>query len=69
VPKPILQLAAIAVLGVFAWKVFFPFMLPFFWFIAKVAFVAGLCFLVLWWLRRDESRDREAPPPSPPPSA
>ncbi len=67
--KRFLQLAAVGLLGVFCWKIFFPFVLPFFWLMVKAAFVVGLVLLVVWWLRKDERKRGEEPPPSPPPAA
>ncbi|HEY6209310.1 MAG TPA: hypothetical protein VIW28_09630 [Gemmatimonadales bacterium] len=66
--KRLLQLAAVGLVGVVCWKIFFPFVLPFFWLMVKAAFVVGLVLLVMWWLRKDDRKRGEAPP-SPPPAA
>ena len=66
--KCLLQLAAVGLVGVVCWKIFFPFVLPFFWLMVKAAFVVGLVLLVMWWLRKDDRKRGEAPP-SPPPAA
>jgi len=67
--KRFLQLAAVGLLGVVSWKIFSPFVLPFFWLMVKAAFAVGLVLLVVWWLRKDERKRVEEPPPSPPPAA
>jgi len=66
--KPVLQLAAVGVLGVALWKVLSVFMLPLLGtllgVLLKVALLAGLAFLVVWWLRKpkdSEPKDGEAP--------
>ena len=66
--KRLLQLAVVGLVGVVCWKIFFPFVLPFFWLMVKAAFVVGLVLLVMWWLRKDDRKRGEAPP-SPPPAA
>ena len=66
--KPVLQLAAVGVLGVAVWKVVSIFMLPLLGtllgVLLKVALLAGLAFLIVWWLRKrkdGETKDGEAP--------
>src|SRR2546422_1711585 len=66
--KPVLQLAAVGVLGVALWKVLSVFMLPLLGtllgLLLKAALLAGLAFLVVWWLRKpkdSEPKDGEAP--------
>ena len=71
--KPVLQLAAVGVLGVAVWKVLSIFMLPLLGtllgILLKVALLAGLAFLIVWWLRKrkdgetrdGETKDGEAP--------
>jgi len=66
--KPVLQLAAVGVLGVFVWKALSIFMLPLLGvllgILLKVAILVGIAFLVMWLLRKpkdEPTKDEEAP--------
>ena len=66
--KPVLQLAVVGFLGVAVWKVasilVFPLLGTLLGVVLKVALLAGLAFLIVWWLRKrkdGETKDDEAP--------
>lgn len=69
--KPLLQLAAVGLVGVALWKVFTAFMLPLFGFLLKVAVLVGVAFFLVWLFRKreDDKRTNGEAPTSPPPSA
>jgi len=66
--KPLVTLAAAGFAGLALWKIlsllFVPFLgtlLGILFVVLKIALIAGLVFLALWWLRKDKSKDGEAP--------
>jgi hypothetical protein len=59
--KPILQFAAVGLIGIVAWKMFAFLLLPLVGFIVKLAVLAAAVFFVIWLLRKDKSKDSEAP--------
>ncbi|MGH7530780.1 MAG: hypothetical protein ACREMN_10395 [Gemmatimonadales bacterium] len=63
--KPLLQLAALGVVGIAIWKVALPFVLPLLMLVFKIALVAGLVVLAMWWFNKQSRKDN--PPTTPPP--
>ncbi|MGH7607955.1 MAG: hypothetical protein ACREME_11505 [Gemmatimonadales bacterium] len=61
--KPILQLAAIGVAGVALWKVASLFLLPLFFLLFKIALIAGLVMLAIWWINKNSRKDTPDAPP------
>jgi len=62
--KPVLQLAAVGLVGIGLWKIAAVFLLPFVFLLFKVALIGGLILLAFWWLnRKDKPEDTPPPPP------
>jgi hypothetical protein len=61
--KPVLQLAAIGIIGIGLWKLASLFLLPLFFFIFKIGLIIGLVMLVYWWINK-KSRGKEDTPPA-----
>jgi hypothetical protein len=62
--KPILQLAAVGIVGVALWKLASLFLLPVLFFVLKIALIAGVAMLVFWWVNK-QSRKKDSPPETP----
>ena len=59
--KPFLQLAALGVAGFALWKIASLVLLPFLMFVFKVALIAGLVMLAIWFFKRnDKGKDDTA---------
>jgi uncharacterized membrane protein YhdT len=63
--KPVVQLAAIGLVGFGLWKLASLFLLPIVFFIFKIGLIVGLVMLVFWWVNK-KSRDKEDTPPATP---
>lgn len=63
--KPVVQLAAIGLVGFGLWKLASLFLLPIVFFIFKIGLIIGLVMLVLWWVNK-KPRDKEDTPPATP---
>lgn len=61
--KPILSLAALGFVGVVLWKVAAGLLLPLFFFVFKIALIAGLIALAFWFFNK-KSRGKEDTPPA-----
>jgi hypothetical protein len=62
--KPVLQIAAVGVVGVILWKVLAGPLIGLLFLALKVAFVVGVVMFALWFFKKsqkDEHRDGEAP--------
>ena len=56
--KPLLQLAAVGLLGIGLWKIAGVFLLPLFFLVFKVGLIFGLVMLAFWWFnKRDKKGD------------
>ena len=60
--KPVLQLAAVGLVGVVLWKVAAAFLLPLVFVLFKVALIVGLIMFAFWFFRKD--RGKEDTPPA-----
>lgn len=60
--KPVLQLAAIGLVGFDLFKIAAVFLLPFVFLLFKVALIGGLILLAFWWLNRKD-KPEDTPPP------
>ena len=52
--KPFLQLAAVGIAGLVLWKIASLFLLPFLMLAVKVALIAGLVVLAIWYFKRND---------------
>lgn len=57
--KPVLQLAAVGLVGIGLWKIAAVFLLPVIFLLVKVALIGGLILLAFWWL----NKKKDTPPP------
>lgn len=62
--KPVLQLAAVGLVGIGLFKIAAVFLLPFVFLLFKVALIGGLILLAFWWFNR-KARGNEDTPPAP----
>ncbi|MGH7548122.1 MAG: hypothetical protein ACREMM_08100 [Gemmatimonadales bacterium] len=69
--KPLLQLAAVGIVGVALWKVFTVFMLPLLGFLLKIAVLVAFALFLVWLFRKrdDDTRTDGKTATSPPPAA
>ena len=58
--KPVLQLAAVGVAGVVVWKLASMFFLPLFFVALKIALLAGVVLLAIWWINKN-SKKKDSP--------
>jgi uncharacterized membrane protein YhdT len=63
--KPVLQLAAVGLVGFGLWKLASLFLLPIVFFVFKIGLIIALVMLVFWWVNK-KSRDKEDTPPASP---
>jgi hypothetical protein len=61
--KPVLQLAAVGLVGVILWKVAAGLLLPLFFFVFKIALIAALIALAFWFFNK-KTRGKEDTPPA-----
>ena len=61
--KPVLQLAAVGVVGVVLWKLAAAFLLPLFFFVFKIGLIVALIMLAFWFFNK-KGRDKEDTPPA-----
>jgi hypothetical protein len=61
--KPVLQLAAIGLVGIGLWKIAAMFLLPLFFVVFKIALIAGLIMLAFWWFNKKDRRPDTPPTP------
>jgi hypothetical protein len=57
--KPVLQLAAVGLVGIGLWKIAAVLLLPFIFLLVKVALIGGLILLAFWWF----NKKKDTPPP------
>lgn len=61
--KPILSLAAVGFVGIVLWKLAAGLLLPLFFFLFKIALIAGLIGLAFWFFK-GRGRGKEDTPPA-----
>lgn len=61
--KPVLQLAAVGLVGVILWKVAAGLLLPLFFLLFKVALIVALIMAAVWFFRKDRGK-ADTPPAS-----
>jgi hypothetical protein len=61
--KPVLQLAAIGLVGIGLWKIAAMFLLPLFFVVFKIALIAGLIMWAFWWFNKKDRRPDTPPTP------
>ena len=61
--KPVLQLAAVGLVGIGLWKLGSVFLLPLFFLVFKIALIVGLIMLAFWWYNK-KGRKEDTPPVS-----
>lgn len=61
--KPVLQLAAVGLVGVILWKLAAGLLLPLFFLLFKVALIVGLIMCAVWYFRKDRGK-QDTPPAS-----
>jgi len=62
--KPVLQLAAVGVVGVVLWKVAAAFLLPLFFLVFKIGLIVALVMLAFWFFNKKDRGTAATPPPS-----
>jgi len=61
--KPVLQLAAVGIVGIGLWKLAAIFLLPLLFFVVKIGLIVGLIMLAFWFFNK-KSRGKEDTPPA-----
>ena len=61
--KPVLQLAAVGIVGIGLWKLAAFFLLPVLFFVVKIGLIIGLIMLAFWFFNK-KSRGKEDTPPA-----
>ncbi len=61
--KPVLQLAAVGLVGIGLWKLAAAFLLPLFFFVFKIGLIVALIMLAFWFFNKRD-RGKEDTPPS-----
>jgi hypothetical protein len=61
--KPVLQLAAVGLVGIGLWKIASVLLLPLFFFVFKFGLIVGLVMLAYWFFNK-KSRGKEDTPPT-----
>jgi hypothetical protein len=62
--KPVLQLAAVGVVGIVVWKLAAAFLLPLFFLVFKIGLIVGLIALAFWFFNKKSRGKEDTPPPS-----
>jgi len=58
-PKPVLGVAAVAIAGVILWKLTSIFFLPLLFVAFKIALIAGVVLLAIWWINNNKKKDEK----------
>lgn len=62
--KPVLQLAAIGLVGIGLWKLAAMFLLPLFFFVFKIGLIIALIMVAFWWFNKKGRAKEDTPPPA-----
>ena len=60
--KPVLQLAAVGLVGVVLWKLSAAFLLPLFFLVFKIGLIVGLVMLAYWFFNKKDRGKEDTPP-------
>jgi hypothetical protein len=61
--KPLLQLAAIGIVGIGLWKLASFFLLPLLFLLFKIGLIVGIAMLAFWWFNKQGKKgDTDTPP-------
>ncbi|PYR45684.1 MAG: hypothetical protein DMF89_24355 [Acidobacteria bacterium] len=61
--KPVLQLAAVGLVGIIAWKLAAAFLLPLLFVVVKIGLIVALIMLAFWFFNK-KGRGKEDTPPA-----
>jgi hypothetical protein len=61
--KPVVQLAAVGLIGVVLWKLAAAFLLPLFFLVFKIGLIVALIMLAFWYFKKDRGKE-DTPPAS-----
>ncbi|HZE95072.1 MAG TPA: hypothetical protein VEZ49_10210 [Gemmatimonadales bacterium] len=61
--KPVMQLAAVGLVGVVLWKVA-AFLLPLFFIVFKIGLIVALIMLAFWFFNKKNRGKEDTPPPA-----
>ena len=62
--KPVLQLAAVGLVGIGLLKLAGLFLLPVLFFVLKIAFIAALIMVAFWFFNKKDRGKEDTPPPA-----
>ncbi|HEV8380615.1 MAG TPA: hypothetical protein VGQ29_03460, partial [Gemmatimonadales bacterium] len=62
--KPVLQLAAVGLVGFGLWKLASVFLLPLFFFVFKIGLIVALIMLAFWYFNKKDRGKEDTPPAS-----
>jgi hypothetical protein len=62
--KPVLQLAAVGLVGFGLWKLASAWLLPLFFFVFKIGVIVALIMLAFWFFNKKDRGKEDTPPPS-----
>ena len=62
--KPVLQLAAVGLLGIGLWKLASLFLVPLLFFVFKIGLIVALVMLAFWFFNKKSRGKEDTPPPS-----
>ena len=62
--KPVLQLAAVGLIGIGLWKLAAIFLMPLLFFVFKIGLIIGLVMLAFWFFNKKNRGKEDTPPPS-----
>jgi len=62
--KPVMQLAAVGLVGVVLWKVAAAFLLPLFFLVFKIGLIVALIMLAFWFFNKKNRGKEDTPPPA-----
>ena len=62
--KPVLQLAAVGLLGIGLWKLAAVFLMPLLFFVFKIGLIIALVMLAFWFFNKKNRGKEDTPPPS-----
>ena len=62
--KPVLQLAAVGLVGIGLWKLASIFLLPLLFFVFKIGLIVALIMLAFWFFNKKSRGKEDTPPPA-----